>query len=93
MNILLITYDLVNPGKNYGAVIKAINSSAISGIKIATSTYLLKTSLNTTSLRDLISRSMDVNDKLYITAVTNAAAWRGLDENISKWILDNQGSL
>ena len=86
MNIYLISYDLMTPGKDYSrlhAHLKSYNGWA----KPLESVWLIKSSLEISELRDQIHAFMDYNDKVLVIDITGkAAAWLNLPKDVSDWI-------
>lgn len=70
----IVTYDLCKPGKDYASLIKAIESFPFAQ-KVCLSTWVIKTPLDCTAVRDLLLRHMDNNDRLFVAALTGEAAW------------------
>lgn len=86
--ILLITYDLSAPGRNYEKLLKQIKSYT-AWAKLCESSYLVATSKTPAVVRDHLKNSIDKNDKLYVGTAVAPAAWLGLSESVSNWILKN----
>jgi hypothetical protein len=89
MNTLLISYDLIRPGQNYKRLIDFIQSHDY-WAKPLESLYLIKSSSSDESIRDQITSIIDINDKVIVINVTkDSAVWKGLSEDVSKWIKSN----
>lgn len=88
-NLLLITYDLSNPGRNYEALIKLIKQSS-GWARLGGSSYLVVTPLNVSALRDHLLQALDTNDKIYVGKMDQPAAWYGMGDEISNWIKNSQ---
>lgn len=87
--VLIITYDLTKPGRNYErliAKIKAYNSWA----RLGGSSYLIYTNSSTAQVRDDLKTALDPNDKLYVGVSPAPSSWFGLPDNVAKWIHANQ---
>ena len=86
----IITYDLVNPGRNYDALLLRIKSYA-GWAKLGGSSYLILVDNKTSvQIRDHLLEALDKNDTLYVGLMSNVAAWIGLGEDVSNWIRNNQ---
>lgn len=84
----LIAYDLNAPGQNYGELIAAIKSLGAWWHHLD-STWLVKSTLSTSEIRDRLSQHLGADDELLVVNVTGAArSWRGFNESGSKWLKD-----
>lgn len=89
MNTLLVSYDLITPGRNYEPLRKFLESHS-SWAKPVQSLYMVKSSKSAESLRNDLTPFLDTNDKIIVIDVTSdAAAWKGLSEKVSDWIKKN----
>lgn len=88
-NCYIITFELNNPGINEQKLIEEIKSSNF-WAKLNSNTFLTLTEKNAILLRDTLTIQLKEGDKLYVGALTNSAAWVGLGDEVSKWILSNQ---
>lgn len=64
-----ISYDLVNPGQNYPAVHKAIESMGTYN-HVLKSAYLLKCNLSIVDVENNITMVLDRNDRLIVCRTT-----------------------
>jgi hypothetical protein len=87
--VYIVTYDLSNPGRNYENLLKRIKTYS-GWARLGGSAYLISTDQNTVQIRDYLTPALDTNDKLYVGRMANEAAWRGLGDDVSNWIKDNQ---
>jgi hypothetical protein len=89
--ILIVTYDLSNPGRNYEALLKKIKEHK-NWARLGGSSYIILVDQTTTVIqtRDILSSVLDENDKLYVSSLGKEAAWKGLGIEVSNWIRDNQ---
>lgn len=86
----IITYDLVNPGRNYDALLQRIKSY-VGWAKLGGSSYLILADNRTAvQIRDFLLEVLDKNDVLYVGLMGNVAAWIGLGEVVANWIINNQ---
>lgn len=89
MNTLLVTYDLIAPGRDYSRLQNFLESHS-SWAKPVRSVYLIKTARSPEQFRNDVGSYIDRNDKLIVIDVTgDGAAWLNLSEDISSWILKN----
>ncbi|RLL64603.1 hypothetical protein D8666_22615 [Ochrobactrum soli] len=85
-NNLHISYDLMNPGQNYDAVIDAIKGLG-SWAKIHKSFWYVNSTYSAAEARNIVWGVMDSNDKLYVVdATNNEAAWENLSDEVSNHI-------
>lgn len=87
--VLILSYDLMNPGQNYERLVKLIKDYP-SWARLGGSAYLLFTDQTPTQVRDHLKQALDVNDKLYVGVSPAPSAWAGLPDDVGKWILANQ---
>lgn len=85
-NILIITYDLSAPHQNYDGVLSEIKAYG-TWAKVSESSYLIKTIKTPEKVRNSLLKYIDDDDKLFIGTVNAPAAWHGLSESLSNWIL------
>ena len=89
MSVLIISYDLVNPGQDHKKLLQLIKSYS-GWARLGGSAYLISTNSSPKSVRDHLVTALDRNDKIYIGVATAPAAWYGMPDDVSKWILANQ---
>ena len=88
MHTLLISYDLIAPGRNYESIRGFLESH--DWTKPVQSLYLIKTSQTAKELLDSLNHFLDPNDKVIVVDVTkNSTAWKGLADKASNWIKQN----
>lgn len=88
-NTILVSYDLIAPGKDYSRLWEHLRSYS-SWTKPLESVWLLKTQRSATEVRDNLKSHIDKNDKLLVIDVTSkAAAWHNLGDKINQWIKNN----
>jgi hypothetical protein len=88
MASFLITYDLNTQGQNYKGLNDAIKSYD-NWAKIATTTYIIKSSSNTGAIRDHLRKFIDDNDELIVAELTGVTSWYGLSKEVADWLLKN----
>ncbi|MEZ0579259.1 CRISPR-associated protein Cas2 [Nocardioides sp. MH1] len=82
----LIAYDLNSPGQNYDELIEAIKDLGAWWHHLD-STWLVKSTLTCTAIRDALGRHIDSGDELLVVDVTeDARAWKGFSASGSKWL-------
>lgn len=86
--VFIVTFDLNNPGSNYDRLIELIKAES-AWAKLGKSSYLVKSELKATQLRDNYNKVLGKNDKLYVGKVLAPAAWVSMPDDVSKWIKDN----
>ena len=85
MNTLLISYDLVAPGRNYQPVYDYMEGFS-DRMKPLQTVYLVQTSKSAKQVRDDLQNLVDANDKvLVIQASTTVWATYNLP-NTAKWL-------
>jgi len=86
MNTILISYDLIKPGKDYTNLwnhLKAYGNWA----KPLESVWLIRTDLSAAQIRDAALNHIDQNDKILVVDMTGrASAWNNLQDDVSNWI-------
>jgi len=87
--VLLISYDLVNPGQNYERLIKLVKAYP-SWARLGGSAYLVFTDATPLQVRDHLTQALDRNDKLFVGVSPAPSAWFGMPDDVSQWILENQ---
>ena len=87
MRLLLISYDLRIPGRNYEGVIAELKS-ALSWWHYLDSTWIIRTSLTMDEWNDRLRTKMDKNDSLLIIDVTNCARQGWLVQDAWNWICE-----
>ena len=89
MKVLIITYDLINPGKNYEDLLKEVKR-ANSWARLGGSSYLIYTDKTVVQERDRLQKVLDKNDKLYVGVSPAPSAWIGLPAEVSTWLHQHQ---
>lgn len=85
-NNLHVSYDLINPGQNYEALIERIKQLG-SWAKPHMSFWYVNSGYTASQAVDHLKPVLDANDKVYVVdATNNAAAWNSLPTNIADHI-------
>ena len=87
--VLIVSYDLVNPGQNYEALLRRIKAYA-SWARLGGSAYLIYAEATPVQVRDNLSGVLDGNDKLFVGVCPAPSAWWGMPQDVSNWIHQNQ---
>ena len=86
MSMILINYDLVNPGQDYDAIIEHIKSYD-GWAHVMLSCWAVSTTKTVVQVRDGLIAVTDRNDKFYVVDITDqSAAWIGLPTTVSDWL-------
>ena len=88
MRAYIISYDLLTPGKNYEDLLKKIKSYPM-WARLGGSAYIVITENTAVEIRDNLKPFLDSNDKLFVGTLIAPAAWTGLSDEVSKWIIEN----
>ena len=84
MAVVLVTYDLKAPGRNYQPVHDYLKT--FSYCKGLESVWLLDTELQTTAIRDALMAKVDTNDVIFVTPILRAWAAKGF--GCAEWLND-----
>lgn len=84
MAILLVTYDLKQPGRNYAPVHDYLKR--YSYCKHLESVWLLDTSTSPEVIRDGLRALVDGNDKLFVVRLQRS--WNSLNFGCADWLND-----
>jgi hypothetical protein len=83
MSVLLVTYDLRQPGRNYTPLYKWLKSfNHCSGLE---SVWLLDTGWSTTQVRDELMKFVDANDRVFVCRVA-MRAWANANHGCRDWL-------
>ncbi|WP_324007415.1 hypothetical protein [Aeromonas dhakensis] len=85
MAVLLVTYDLNKPGKDYNDLLKIIKSYAWA--RLSESSYAIKTDQSPQQVFDKLKPFLDQNDNLYVINLKKPYAGFG-PKDVNEW-LDN----
>lgn len=76
----LVVYDLNNPGQNYDGLIKHL-ASYPTRWHLQKSAWIVGPAQSATAVAQAAWQHMDRNDKLFVQALTDDAAWGGYSQN------------
>ena len=82
MPILLVTYDLKKPGRDYAPVHKWLKTFAY--CKDLESVWLLDTNWTTEQVRDKLRELVDTNDKIFVVRLQRS--WNSLNFGCGDWL-------
>jgi len=85
MNNLLVSYDLMRPGKNYQPVYDYLESFS-DRVKPLQSVYLIRTAKTAVQVRDELIAKVDSNDKILVIRI-DTSMWGTFNlPNTAKWL-------
>lgn len=84
MSAHIITYDLLQPGRDYEALYQRIMSYG-TWARITESSWVIITDQSPVSIRDYLMPALDSNDKLLVGTL-GAVAWVGMFKEVSDWL-------
>lgn len=84
MAIILVTYDLKAPGRNYEPVHSYLRS--FTHCKQMESLWLLDTTLTTVQIRDALSGLIDRNDTTFVVRLSNGSPWNSWNYACADWL-------
>lgn len=88
-NILIISYDLSEPGRNYTNLIQEIKTLGLWAHTLD-SVWYVKSSLSASEACDRLIRAIDQDDSLLVVdATNNNAAWKNLKPEVAAFIKEN----
>ena len=76
-NAKIVCYDLCQPGRDYSRLISRIQQYR-NVCKLTESCWIISTTANCEQLRDDLRNYVDTNDRIFVAALTGAAAWRNM---------------
>jgi len=87
MAILLVTYDLKKPGRNYEPVWNYLKQFTY--CKGLESVWLLDTTMTTAQVRDGMLSLVDNNDRVFVCRIQNQS-WASYNMPCSDWLNDSR---
>lgn len=84
----LIGYDLNKAGKNYDGLKDEIKKLGAWWHHLD-STWIVKSDLTVSQIRDKLSPYIDSDDELLVVTLTGAGAWKGFNTQGSDWLKKN----
>ena len=89
MSTFLIGYDLNKPEQDYPELINAIETSFGKWWHYLDSTWLIKSDLSATDIRDKLKPHIDSDDELLVVRLSGEGAWAGFSSEASDWLQEN----
>ncbi|MGB4767681.1 MAG: hypothetical protein WBP22_00320 [Candidatus Saccharimonas sp.] len=83
--VLLVAYDLHNPGRDYDNIIKTLKTAS-SWAHPQGSVWLVDTSLSPSDWVDKLHKAGDPNDEYFVSQLKHNCAWQKMDNNVVEWI-------
>ena len=87
--VLLIFYELKNPGKHHEPLIQRIKTLG-PWARLGGSAYLVLTVNNPAQVRDYLRLVIDRSDAIYVGLSPAPSAWHGMPNDVGQWIRNNQ---
>ncbi|MGQ0800249.1 MAG: hypothetical protein ACT4NL_09080 [Pseudomarimonas sp.] len=84
MKAYQISYDL-RKTRDYAALYERIKQYGTFAHALE-STWVIVTNQSATQIRDNLAQAMDSDDGLLVTFLAGEAAWRGLSDQVSRWL-------
>ena len=89
MAMMLISYDLNAPGRDYDGLLDALEGFGAYW-HCLDSLWLVETRMSISQVRDSLWMHMDRSDELLVLDVTGApASWIGFSQECGDWLKDN----
>lgn len=85
MKTYIITYDLLQPGRDYRTLFKALEAYGIRWHALE-STWLIRTAQSAAQVRDWLLAHIDGNDRLLVMGLDGEAAWFGFTAEGGNWL-------
>lgn len=86
MAVLLVTYDLNKPGKDYSDLLKTIKS--YSWARLSESSYAISTDSTPQTIYGQLEPYLDSNDTLYVITLKKPYAGVG-PKDVNNWLASN----
>lgn len=84
MAIILVTYDLKQPGRNYAPVHEYLKQFTY--CKGLESVWLLDTTVSTEAIRDGLGARVDTNDSIFVVRIQRT--WNSWNYGCADWLND-----
>ena len=84
----IVTYDLHEPGQNYDALKKLIQTYP-SYRWLMESTWGIVSTASAKEIRDYLDDALDSNDKRLVGPLPSPCAWQGLPKKTAAWLKEN----
>lgn len=91
MGLLLITYDLHRPGRNYPGLYEEIQALGPARWDCVESTWMVETDVVAKDAASRVHKAMDSNDELLVLDLKSSAWWSyGLNDECAQWLKDRR---
>lgn len=87
MKCYIISYDLLQPGRNYDALYEAIKKHS-KWARINESVWAVVTNKTAVQIRDNLGQYLDSNDRIFVVKSGVEAAWRN-SRCKNEWLKEN----
>lgn len=87
MSSFIISYDLIS-SKDYSKLYETLRNYDYYA-HVLESVWIIKSSDNSTTIRDNLKDYIDSDDKLFVAKLTGESAWWNLSKEVSDWIHNN----
>jgi hypothetical protein len=88
MKSLLITYDLITPGRDYAKLYEAIKAQG-TWWHCLESVWIVRTAATSIQVANILKQHVDANDKLAVLQVQGDWATYNLSDECSNWLKTN----
>jgi len=85
-NTFVVAYDLMKQGQNYTCLTQKLQTYPTHW-HAQGSVWFIETSQSAAQIRDYLKPCLDANDKLIVARLQGEAAWAGLSQHNSQWML------
>lgn len=85
--VLIVTYDLHNPGRDYTSVIQALKTAS-SWAHPQGSVWLIDTNLTPSDWVNKLKKAGDPNDEYFVSKLAHNCAWSNMDTEVVSWLRD-----
>ncbi|HEU5129297.1 MAG TPA: hypothetical protein VFU12_15040 [Glycomyces sp.] len=89
---MLISYDLLTPGRDYEKLYRAIKDQGSTWIHPLESVWIINTTKTTSEVKDALAKHVDSNDKLFVSVLEHGASWSNLANGFFDWMKKNPGA-
>lgn len=88
--VLIVTYDLHNPGRDYDAVADALRSASGGWAHPQGSVWFIDTLESAARWRDRFVSIGDANDEYFVAQLTREWASQNMDSECARWLKDSR---
>ena len=84
--VYIVTYELRPPAQRYDELQTLIKSEG-KWARLGQSSYLVISNKTAVQLRDKFKTVLDGNDNIFVGKVIAPAAWAGMPDKVTEWII------